>query len=91
MVKFRGLFDIKLSLDENTAKLDISKSMRFVLIYLCGGLELEGIAYSVCVLLLQKLKEALYFLSQKQNKRVSIAMDSGFVQAQFAEFKDLSL
>lgn len=78
-------FDIKMSFDENTAKLDISKAMRFPLIYLCGGLELEGIAYSACVSLFQRLKEALQFTSQKQNKKISIASNSAFVQTHFAK------
>lgn len=57
--KYASPFEIKLSTDENGTKLDISKAMRFPLIYLCGGLEIEGIAYSACVALFEKLKIAL--------------------------------
>ena len=54
--KHASPFEIKLSVNENGAKLDISKAMRFALIYLCGGLELEGIAFSACTALCDKLK-----------------------------------
>lgn len=57
--KHASPFEIKLSVNENGTKLDISKAMRFPLIYLCGGLELEGIAFSACVALFEKLKVAL--------------------------------
>lgn len=39
-------YDFKLTLGEKP-KLDISKSFRMTLIYLCGGLDFEGIAYSI--------------------------------------------
>lgn len=67
-IKHAGAFDIKLSLNENEAKLDITKSFRFPLIYLCGGLDLEAIAFSACEAIFQNLDEALKFLSQRQNK-----------------------
>ena len=54
--KYASPFEIKLSTNENGAKIDISKAMRFPLIYLCGGLEIEGIAYSACVAFCDKLK-----------------------------------
>ena len=81
--KHASPFDIKLSFDENGAKLDISKALRFPLIYLCGGLELEGIAFSACLPLLQRLKELLDFIGKAQNKGISIdkKADSPFVRA----------
>lgn len=39
-------YDFKLSINEMEAKLDVSKSLRMPLIYLCGGLDFEGIAFS---------------------------------------------
>lgn len=66
-------FEMRVSASENGAKLDISKAMRFPLIYLCGGLELNAIAYSSCVALCDKLKEALNVASQTLGKRVDMA------------------
>ena len=70
--KHASPFDIKLSLSDESAKLDISKAMRFPLIYLCGGLGVEGIAFSACVALLARLKETLDFVSTRQNKPISV-------------------
>ncbi len=84
--KHASPFDIKLSFDENGAKLDISKAWRFPLIYLCGGLGIEGVAYSACASLLQSLKALLNFISERQNKPLIIdsRADSAFVRANLA-------
>ena len=81
--KHASPFDIKLSLSDESAKLDISKAMRFPLIYLCGGLGVEGIAFSACVALLARLKETLDFVSTRQNKPISVDLraDSPIVRA----------
>lgn len=81
--KHASPFDIKLSLSDESAKLDISKAMRFPLIYLCGGLELEALAFSACSLLLQRLKETLIFVSQNQNKAITVDIKAktDFVEA----------
>lgn len=44
--KHASPYDFKLSFNTQ-AKLDVSKSFRMTLIYLCGGLDFEGIAYSI--------------------------------------------
>lgn len=81
--KHSSPFEMKMSFDENTAKLDISKAMRFPLIYLCGGLELEGIAFSACMMLFEKLKEALQMMSQKQGRKIAVSSNIAFIQAHF--------
>lgn len=45
--KHTSPYDFKLSINAEKPKLDVSKSFRMTLIYLCGGLDFEGIAYSV--------------------------------------------
>ena len=48
----------------------------------CGGLGIEGVAYSACASLLQSLKGLLNFVSEKQNKHLIIdsRADSTFVE-----------
>lgn len=72
--KFRHTspFDIKMSVDESGARLDLSKAYRMALIYLCGGLELEGIAFSAANSLLKELKTVINFASKMENKPVFI-------------------
>ena len=45
--KHTSPYDFKLSINAEKPKLEVSKSFRMTLIYLCGGLDFEGIAYSV--------------------------------------------
>ncbi|EFC32276.1 LOW QUALITY PROTEIN: hydrogenase, (NiFe)/(NiFeSe) small subunit family [Campylobacter jejuni subsp. jejuni 414] len=45
--KHASPYDFKLSINAEKVKLDVSKSFRMTLIYLCGGLDFEGIAYSI--------------------------------------------
>ncbi|HEG3683535.1 TPA: oxidoreductase, partial [Campylobacter jejuni] len=40
-------YDFKLNMNVEKPKLDVNKSFRMTLIYLCGGLDFEGIAYSI--------------------------------------------
>ena len=72
--KFRhsSPMDLKLNLSENEAKLDISKSFRMPLIYLCGGLDTEAIAFSLVSDLSKNLSKALEFLAQNLNKNYSL-------------------
>lgn len=83
--KHESPFDIKLSLSENTAKLDLSKAMRMPLIYLCGGLELEALAFSACKIAFASLHQALQSISQKENKNIALSfkdeLDLDFVKA----------
>lgn len=70
--KHASPFDIKINIDENGAKLDLSKSYRMPLIYLCGGLEIEALAFSAVSLILRQLKPALNFISKRENKPIFI-------------------
>lgn len=45
--KHASPYDFKLNMNAEKPKLDVSKSFRMTLIYLCGGLDFEGIAYSI--------------------------------------------
>ncbi|QYH12701.1 hydrogenase small subunit [Campylobacter jejuni] len=45
--KHASSYDFKLNMNAEKPKLDVSKSFRMTLIYLCGGLDFEGIAYSI--------------------------------------------
>ncbi|EAL5962640.1 oxidoreductase [Campylobacter jejuni] len=45
--KHASPYDFKLNMNAEKPKLDMSKSFRMTLIYLCGGLDFEGIAYSI--------------------------------------------
>ncbi|OEW17117.1 oxidoreductase [Campylobacter sp. BCW_6879] len=45
--KHASPYDFKLNINAEKPKLDVSKSFRMTLIYLCGGLDFEGIAYSI--------------------------------------------
>ncbi|EEA7503982.1 hydrogenase small subunit [Campylobacter jejuni] len=45
--KHASPYDFKLNMNTEKPKLDVSKSFRMTLIYLCGGLDFEGIAYSI--------------------------------------------
>lgn len=45
--KHASPYDFKLSINAEKVKLDVSKSFHMTLIYLCGGLDFEGIAYSI--------------------------------------------
>ena len=79
--KFKHLspFDIKLSLKDDGAKIDLSKSMRMPLIYLCGGLDLESLAFSFCKDLCKNLNEALSFLCDKRSKMKSFYASKDFM------------
>lgn len=72
--------DFKLSLSENSAKLDISKSFRMPLIYLCGGLDAEAIAFSLIKALNKSLSEAVEFLSQNLDEDIGL---------KFGKYKEL--
>ncbi|TQR26986.1 hydrogenase small subunit [Campylobacter sp. MIT 97-5078] len=88
--KFKHIspLDIKLSLNDTEAKLDVSKSFRMPLIYLSGGLEIEALAFSACELMFKNLNQALKHLSQKQNKAIAFnfpqSYDHAFFQSQLA-------
>ncbi len=45
--KHASPYDFKLNMNAEKPKLDVSKSFRMTLIYLCGGLDFEGVAYSI--------------------------------------------
>lgn len=45
--KHASPYDFKLNMNAEKLKLDVSKSFRMTLIYLYGGLDFEGIAYSI--------------------------------------------
>ncbi len=62
--KHASPFEIKLSVSENGAKIDFSKSWRMPLVYLCGGLDLEAIAFSACEGIFTQLKAAAQNLRQ---------------------------
>ncbi|TQR33668.1 oxidoreductase [Campylobacter sp. MIT 99-7217] len=87
--KHSSPFDIKLSLNEQGAKLDVSKSLRMPLIYLCGGLDLEALAFSLVYALIQNLSQILSFMSKKENKTIVLNIDkslnTGFLQESFSK------
>lgn len=64
--------DFKLNLSENGVKLDISRSFRMPLIYLCGGLDAEAIAFSLIHHLSKNLNKAVEFLSQSLGKNIGL-------------------
>ena len=66
--KHASPMDIKLNLSENEVKIDVSKSFRMPLIYLCGGLDSQAIAFSLMNDLGKNLSKALKFLSQNLNQ-----------------------
>ncbi len=72
-------FDMKLSLKDEEIKLDLSKSMRMPLIYLCGGLDLEALAFSFSKELCKNLNEALGFLCEKRSKQRAFHAASDFM------------
>ncbi len=85
-IKHASPFEVKMSLNDNEAKLDVSKSFRMPLIYLCGGLDAENLAFSACEAIFKQLKEALKFLSKKQNKQIGFNFASD-VNAEFLHSK----
>lgn len=76
--KHASPFDMKLSCKENEAKLDISKSMRMPLIYLCGGLDLEALAFSASKELFKNLNEALLYFVKNTNKSKALFVNSDY-------------
>lgn len=70
--KHASPYDFKLSLNEKNAKLDVNKSLRMPLIYLCGGLDFEGIAYSAMKAFCQSIFN-LY--KEFSNKRLVLSVD----------------
>ncbi|WP_348518757.1 hydrogenase small subunit [Campylobacter sp. CCS1377] len=62
--KHASPYDFKLTLAEKS-KLDISKSFRMPLIYLCGGLDFEGIAYSALKAFEKSIQSVVEFNKQK--------------------------
>lgn len=80
-------FYFKLSVKEN-ASLDIEKSLRMPLIYLLGGMDEEGINFSVVLAFAKHLIEAAKIIDQ--NKEICLNIDenlnSKFLQAAFLKF-----
>lgn len=62
--KHASPYDFKLTLNEKS-KLDVSKSFRMPLIYLCGGLDFEALAYSVLKAFEKNIKSVIDFNKQK--------------------------
>lgn len=64
--KHASPYDFKISFLDEKSKLDISKSLRMPLIYLCGGLDLQALAYS-CISALMKSIANIAIKNNKQN------------------------
>lgn len=77
--KHASPFDIKLSASESSAKLDVSKAYRMPLIYMCGGMDFEGIAFSASKAVFAQLKTALSTL-KNQGKSVNLRAIKGLNQ-----------
>ncbi|PHY89864.1 oxidoreductase [Campylobacter vulpis] len=75
--KHASPYDFKLSVKEDGVKLDLNKSLRMSLIYLCGGLELEGIAFSLLSALAKSLKE---IQKNYADKRLILSVDESLNQ-----------
>lgn len=63
--KHASPYDFKLNLNGEKPKLDVSKSFRMPLIYLCGGLDFEGIAFSILKAFEKSVKDILEFNNPK--------------------------
>ncbi|WP_317363466.1 hydrogenase small subunit [Campylobacter helveticus] len=70
-------YDFKLSAKEDSVKLDLNKSLRMTLIYLCGGLEIEGIAFSLLSALAKSLGE---IRQDYMEKRLILSVDESLNQ-----------
>ncbi|WP_371818507.1 hydrogenase small subunit [Campylobacter helveticus] len=70
-------YDFKLSAKEDSVKLDLNKSLRMTLIYLCGGLEIEGIAFSLLSALAKSLRE---IRQDYMEKRLILSVDESLNQ-----------
>ncbi|EOB3874714.1 hydrogenase small subunit [Campylobacter upsaliensis] len=75
--KHASPYDFKLSVKEDGVKLDLNKSLRMSLIYLCGGLDFEGIAFSLLSALAKSLKE---IHKNYADKRLILSLDESLNQ-----------
>lgn len=65
-------YDFKLNINEKSAKLELNKSLRMSLIYLCGGLDFEGIAFSLLSVFGEKMRTIFHHF---HNKRLVLGID----------------